>query len=60
VLWPSPDLLFLVTVGGSVPTFGTVSLPLPSSVRPVTFWTQAVMVTPTGFPVSDAWRVDAL
>jgi hypothetical protein len=43
-----------------VPTFGTVSLPLPSSVRPVTFWTQAVMVTPTGFPVSAAWRVDAL
>lgn len=58
LLLPAPDILMAVWSTTLPP--GAYVLPLPASVRPVTFWAQAVSVSPLGLPVTDAWRVDAL
>lgn len=57
ILVPAPDIL--VPVLNVVPP-PVVPLSLPPSVRPVTFWLQAVGVSAIGLPVTDAFRVDAL
>ena len=52
VILPTPDFLFVLPSNG-------LQLPLPPSVRPVTFWAQAVPILPTGFEATGVWRIQA-
>ena len=42
-----------------IPSPNGYALPLPPSVRPVTFWTQAIPLVPTGFEATGAYRIQA-
>jgi hypothetical protein len=53
VLVPTPDIILLLPGNGSLP------LPLPPAVRPVTFWTQGVPLMPSGFEATGVYRVQA-
>ncbi len=53
ILVPTPDVLVLSTWQG-------FTVPLPPTVRPVTFWTQAVVFEPEGLTTTPASRIDAL
>ena len=52
LLLPSPDVVVWL------PTWANVHVALPSTVRPFTFWVQAVAVEPTGLELTDGYRVD--
>lgn len=54
LLLPSPDVLLFVPFGQ------VLVVPLPPSVRPATFWTQAVVLDPVGLTTTTGSRVDAL
>ncbi|MEZ6038715.1 MAG: hypothetical protein R3F29_14630 [Planctomycetota bacterium] len=55
LLLPSPDLLVLLPPN---PQFFHLSL--PPAIRPVTFWTQGVSLTPLGLGTTNAFQIDAL
>lgn len=57
VFFPTPDLLFVLQAPPS--TFTPVQLALPASVRPVTFYTQALTLGVQGLTASDAFLVSA-
>lgn len=54
LLIPSPDVLLLN------PFQGSIHVPLPLAVRPVTFWAQGAGIAPSGLVLSDAYRIQAL
>jgi hypothetical protein len=54
LLLPAPDFV----LWQPFTTLHTISL--PAAVRPLTFWTQALIVLPTGLQTSEGYRVDAL
>ncbi|MBL8751151.1 MAG: hypothetical protein JNK78_18480 [Planctomycetes bacterium] len=53
VVLPTLDIVALI------PSPLGYSLPLPPAVRPVTFWAQAVPLTPAGFEATGAYRIQA-
>lgn len=52
LLMPQPDVVLFVPSG-------RLDIPLPPSVRPVTFEAQAVALLPTGLAPTDAWTISA-
>lgn len=57
---PSPCIVLpTIDIVTLIPSPNGYSLPLPPSVRPVTFWAQAVPLTPAGFEATGAYRVQA-
>jgi hypothetical protein len=55
LLLPAPDFVLPWAPFATLHT-----IPIPAAIRPITFWTQAVTVTPNGLQTSGAFRVDAL
>jgi hypothetical protein len=53
LLLPTPDLLVFLPVGQAF------TLLLPAAVRPITFWTQAVVLDPMGLQTTNGFQVSA-